>query len=656
MSIRALRLIMLFFIAAISAGDTLYFQLNPEIKVSDPIEFSYAISILILILFGLSYIDFFKKRLKWFSFFFNILISTWYIGTTIWNQFSPDYSLALVFSILMLGVFSYDIKTYFYYFSYSILLIMTGFFIVKKPEIDMYTFLWETISAGFIIYFILKSRNKTTDRLIDEQNKLKAIFDCTPEMFIFVDINYSILSFNKLCHRAMIKIYNREIKINDSIMDFIPEENKQNFKVNFDKCANGEKIKYEKEITFSNGYKIWTSVTYSPVYGNDNRIIGVAFTSMNINDRKKAEFGKNDLLLKTQILNNELKLKKEELEVLLEKAEDINKKYIESEQRYKELVESLPSMIYEVDHTGKFTYVNDFAYNSTGYDENDFNKGVYTLDMFPVEEQLRVKTNENKTVNGEKLGSVDYILKKKDGSLMPVRIYTIPIKRDDIIVGRRGVVIDITQEKKSEEKIKASLEEKEVLLKEIYHRVKNNLQVISALLNLQSSYLKDNLSKIAFNECRNRITSMSLVHEMLYRSDNLSKIDYKNYIKDLISNLIVTYSSESKNIEITMDIENIYLNLDTSIPLGLIITEIVSNTFKYAFPNSKKARLIITLKQIQYNNYELIIKDNGIGLPIGFNIDNSETLGLKLVTSLISQISGKLELFNENGTCYKINY
>ncbi|MDP4266882.1 MAG: PAS domain S-box protein [Bacteroidota bacterium] len=226
----------------------------------------------------------------------------------------------------------------------------------------------------------------------------------------------------------------------------------------------------------------------------------------------------------------------------------------------------------------------------------------------------------------------------------------------DLTQTNETLKFEIQERKKAEDHINNSLEEKKVLLKEIYHRVKNNLQVISALLNLQSNYIKDDLSKTIFKECQNRVMSMSMVHEMLYRSSNLSRIDYKEYIRDLISNLTITYNTNPDIIKIYQNIEEISLNIDTSIPLGLIITELVSNCLKYAFPDNRKGEIKIDLIKDPDNYWILSIKDNGIGLPRDLEINKTNSLGLRLVVSLTNQIEGSLDITNNDGTEFNIKF
>ncbi|MDQ3191174.1 MAG: PAS domain S-box protein, partial [Bacteroidota bacterium] len=216
---------------------------------------------------------------------------------------------------------------------------------------------------------------------------------------------------------------------------------------------------------------------------------------------------------------------------------------------------------------------------------------------------------------------------------------------------------DITGKKIIEQQIKSSLKEKEVLLKEVHHRVKNNLQVISSILNLQSSKIKDKKVLEVLKESQDRIKSMAYIHESLYQSKDFSQINFSEYIENLSKNLVHSYRLYNNLVDLRLDIDEVYLNLDLAIPCGLIINELVSNALKYAFPNNKKGTIFITVK-IKENNLELKVKDNGIGFPKNIDFRNTETLGLQLVTALSDQIRGSvnMETKKQGGTSYIINF
>ncbi len=217
------------------------------------------------------------------------------------------------------------------------------------------------------------------------------------------------------------------------------------------------------------------------------------------------------------------------------------------------------------------------------------------------------------------------------------------------------VAHDITDKKLNERKIIASLEEKEVLLKEIHHRVKNNLQVISSILNLQSMYVKDKNTLEILDESRNRIRSMAIIHEHLYQTKNFSSILFTDYIRNIVSNLIASYNIDDKKIDFIDELEIVQLNIDQAIPCGLILNELVSNSLKYAFPAKKGGTILVALKEIG-NSIELRIEDNGRGFPENFNIFKTNTLGLQLVSTLVEQLEGQINYESYHGIKYLITF
>jgi two-component sensor histidine kinase len=218
----------------------------------------------------------------------------------------------------------------------------------------------------------------------------------------------------------------------------------------------------------------------------------------------------------------------------------------------------------------------------------------------------------------------------------------------------------ITERERAESQIKESLEEKEVLLKEIQHRVKNNLQAISSLLNLQSQHSRGKRSTEKFNEAQNRVQSMALIHEILYQSEDLSRINLGEYIQNLGVYLFQSYGVKSDDIALKVNVDNISLGVDKAINCGLIINELVSNSLKHAFPRRKKGTIRIALSSHNdtgdstRRSYTLSINDNGVGFPKDLDFRNTKSLGLQLVITLVKRIKGAIKLNRNNGTEFRI--
>ena len=327
----------------------------------------------------------------------------------------------------------------------------------------------------------------------------------------------------------------------------------------------------------------------------------------------------------------------------------------ESEKKYRDLAELLPQTIFETDLNGNITFVNHIGHQIFGYTPEELNKGINMIQILVPEDRARAMKNNQRILNGEKLPFGEFIALKKDGTTFPIIVNTNLIIQEDKIIGLRGILVDISELKDAENKIKASLKDKEVLLREIHHRVKNNMQIISSLLNLQIDYLNDEDAVDVLKESQNRVKSMAMIHEKLYLSTDLTKINFVDYIQSLISNLFYSYNVKEDHIKPILKIEDVNLNIETAIPCGLIITELISNCLKYAFPNQMKGKIIISLKQVE-DKFELIISDNGIGLPENININKIKTLGILLVKSLTEQIDGKISIQRKNGTQFKITF
>ena len=214
---------------------------------------------------------------------------------------------------------------------------------------------------------------------------------------------------------------------------------------------------------------------------------------------------------------------------------------------------------------------------------------------------------------------------------------------------------EIAERKLVEEALNKSIKEKDVLLKEIHHRVKNNLQIVSSLLSLQSQYVNEPGSVELFKESQSRIISMALIHEKLYQTGDLTRINLSEYANELIGDLFRSYSVNTHLMKYQIESKNILLDINTAIPCGLIINELVTNSIKHAFPDNRSGEIKIDI-QCHDGNCILKIADNGIGFPDDLDINDVKTLGLQLVTSLTKQLDGTIKLDREGGTCFTIKF
>lgn len=250
--------------------------------------------------------------------------------------------------------------------------------------------------------------------------------------------------------------------------------------------------------------------------------------------------------------------------------------------------------------------------------------------------------------------SIEYRSLQLDGTIRWLEAQGRVLKQNQQAYRFIGTVLDITERKLAQEQIQAALTEKVVLLKEIHHRVKNNLQIVTSLLNLQSSRLQEPHIQKILQECQNRVSSMALIHEQLYQSEDLAKIDFANYVHNLVNNLCSSYDIYNSAIQIKMSIDDIYLSIDTAIPCGLILNELVSNALKYAFPLQQKGEIKIDFDLKTDNYLQLSVKDNGIGISPELDIDKTTSLGLQLVKALTRQLQGTLVLNRDMGCDFQL--
>lgn len=209
---------------------------------------------------------------------------------------------------------------------------------------------------------------------------------------------------------------------------------------------------------------------------------------------------------------------------------------------------------------------------------------------------------------------------------------------------------EIAERKRAEAAVTDSLHEKETLLKEIHHRVKNNLQLISSLLQLQSGYIKDPAALQIFRDGQNRIRSMALIHEKLYQARSLAQIDFSEYVRSLTSLLIRTYHTSAQNVRLDLHIQPVSLNLETAIPFGLLLNELISNCLEHAFPDQRAGVIQVALAQTADGQVTLTVEDNGVGLPENFDWENNPSLGLRLIRILADQLHGQVMVHRQHGT------
>ena len=326
----------------------------------------------------------------------------------------------------------------------------------------------------------------------------------------------------------------------------------------------------------------------------------------------------------------------------------------ESEEQFRVLAETSPAAI-ALYQGEKVLYINPTAARLIGYTTDELSRFSFWGCVHDDFKEM-VRERELARMKGEPVPSqyeCKFVSKSGKELWAVVSVGSIEYKGKPA-----GIVtlIDTTEAKLAEEKMRSSLAEKEILLKEVHHRVKNNLQIVSSLLDLQSDYIEDEKSRNIFQDSQNRIRSMALIHQKLYQSESLAFIDLREYIEDLANYLFSTSVHDPDLIHLKVDMGDISLGMDEAVPCGLIVNELISNSLKHAFPDSRGGEIMIR-SRVEDGWIVLTISDNGVGLPPGLDFRNTETLGLQLVTTLVKQLRGRIDINNElGGTVVSITF
>lgn len=306
--------------------------------------------------------------------------------------------------------------------------------------------------------------------------------------------------------------------------------------------------------------------------------------------------------------------------------------------------------------SGPFTHITGLPVEAITSQSNIWINHVVPEDRAVLTQQVNQVINNIPVV-------VEYRIITGDSKICWLRDHMKPIWSDteQRVIRLVGGIKNITEQKQTTNKLRESLHEKEVMLKEIHHRVKNNLQIITSLLSLQADTIQDEITRQALFDSRSRVRSMALVHEMLYLSDNLAQIDIDPYFQSVAKNLFSIFQTPETRAVLECTIDPIMLNLDTAIPCGLIVNELISNALKHAFPAhyhrpqpETQNKILLQFTRVAPNHLQLLVSDNGIGISKDIDLHNTQSLGLQLVNILTTQLNGQIEIINQSGTTFKV--
>jgi PAS domain S-box-containing protein len=328
------------------------------------------------------------------------------------------------------------------------------------------------------------------------------------------------------------------------------------------------------------------------------------------------------------------------------------------EERFRQVVESAPNAMVMINSTGSIEMVNAQAERVFGHARDEMLG--QSIEMLVPERFRRSHPGLRNSFFGGPISRPmgagrDLYGLKKDGSEFPIEIGLNPIQTEEGMMVLSAIV-DISDRKHKEQSIHAALKEKDVLLGEIHHRVKNNLQVVHSLLGLQSTNLGDETAIGMMRESQNRIRSMALIHQTLYESKDFARVDFRNFLDSLVPTLISSYGVATDRVALLINARDVLLPINAAIPCGLLVNELISNALKHAFPDDRRGEITIALLMDNPQYAVLTVSDNGVGIPETFNLEQTPTLGLQLVTMLSDQLGGAIEINRANPTRFALRF
>lgn len=475
------------------------------------------------------------------------------------------------------------------------------------------------IKNSLIIFGIAKdvtSQKKAEISLKEKEEEYRLLIENQTDYIIKFDLD-GLLRFVSPSYCEILGRIEEEL-LGKSFIPLLHEEDRHKTDKAIDLLYKPPYTSYiEQRVQTKNGWR-WIAWAYKSIVDDNNKVTGFVGVGRDIHDQKMAQ------------------------EALKE-----------SESKYRSIFENTGAMTMIFDENMDISLVNSEFEKFSGYLKKEI-QGLKNVSDFVVREDLsRIKGYHRlQRINPDAIPkNYEVQLVNRKGEVKEF------FATFDMIPGtRKGIIsfMDITDRKVAENKIKKSLREKEILLREIHHRVKNNLQIISTLLELQCDQIKDEEVMELYRESENRIQSIALIHENLYQSDDLASIQIDEYINNLLNDLMNSYGIES-SVNLNIDVDKITLGIETAIPCGLIINELVSNSLKYAFPNGTSGNIYLSLKEKDDGTFKLLISDDGSAFPSDFEEKKNRTLGLQLVNNLVKQLDGDLD-FNKEKKEFKINF
>ncbi len=493
-------------------------------------------------------------------------------------------------------------------------------------------------------------KEEIRDRKLMEQafrqnkSRLKIIFETAKDCIFIKDSSLRYLQINPAMKRLFGVPASEFVGKTDAEL-FGAEKTTLSGRVD-QKVLKGEVVE-EEDVEFVNGKVRSFHVIKVPLHNESGKVVGIYGIARDISELKRTEKALKENEKKYKALYSMVRLMCDNVPDMIW-AKDLNKNYIFTNQA---ICKNLLNARDTEEPLGK----NDIFFAKRERDSKPDNPNYHTFgEICRDSDTIVMETKKPKRF--DEYGNVR-------GEFLYLDVYKAPFwDENGKLIGTVGCGRDVTQEKELEAeknktagKLQKSLKEKELLLKEVHHRVKNNLQVICSLLTLKAKSIKDEEARKLFEESRDRVRTIAILYEKLHQSNNFGQIDFRRYVKSLTNNLLMSYENRLQKISLKVDIHDVFLDIDRAIPCGLLINELITNSLKFAFPPNQGGEILVKMNNIK-NKYELIVQDNGIGLPKNVKVGTAETVGMKLVNALAAQLEGNLEVTNTVGVRFRLTF
>lgn len=509
----------------------------------------------------------------------------------------------------------------------------------------------------------IQERQRVEEALRTSEERFRLLVAGVDEYAIFLlDARGFVISWNAGAERS--NGYSATEIIGQHFSCFYATEDIANSRPEAELTLAADKGKCEVEgwRVRKDGSRFWASIVITALRDEQGQLKGFSKITRDMTEQKRVEDqlrrAHDQLEHRVHERTVELARTNQELQDEIHNRNRVEEQLREGEQRFRELADAMPQIVWTARPDGYIDYFNERWYEYTGFSRDLFGQEAWEPILHP-DDVCRCAGTGFGCIQDGVSGEIEY--RFKDASTNSYRWHlgrALPVRdKAGHIVRWFGTCTDIDDQKQTQKRVQESLAEKEVLLREIHHRVKNNLQVISSLLDLQSQQVPESPVMELFHESQNRVRSMALVHERLYQSGDLAKVDFAGYIRSLADHLFHSYRTTEQDIRLVLDVpEAVHLSIDAAIPGGLLVNELISNCLKHAFRGRAAGTIRIELRLLDDGWVLLRVSDDGIGLPGPVDLHNARTFGWQLVAMLVKQLKGHVEIENQAGTKFNITF